>query len=117
MNDSTPNKEAEGLPAPGHVRIVMTIEGPINGHTSVVFVTTGVHRDGSVDGPQSDEAEADSLMGGIMLASAELHKLGLLMGYDIVEKIGGSLYGTGDGIENAHAAADYAANEEGNPSD
>ena len=83
------------LPERGNVRIVITIEGPTNGHNDITVVTTGVHKDGTVDGPVTDRAESDSLMGAIMLASQELRKLGLLMSYEILDKLN-SLAPTGD---------------------
>jgi hypothetical protein len=115
VNESKQNKVAEeGAPAPGSVRIVITIEGPVIGETNLTVAATGTYKDGTFEGPSLDGPfQTDSLMAGVMLASAELHKLGLLMGYDIVTSAtAGKLFGTGEGIENAHAAADFAAGEE-----
>lgn len=86
MSDAKP--EAPILPespARGTVRLTVVIEGPIVGENAITVTTVARATDGRLDGPETDRAMADNFVSAIMLASAELHKLGLLTGLDLVD--------------------------------
>jgi hypothetical protein len=113
MSDALPTQETEDTHG-AKIKLTLEIEGRIAGLTTVKVTALAVKRDGSIE-EQSDDnptLEAETFIGGILLASQELRKLGVLLGLDIIGKVASRVGGTGEGIENAHAAAEYAAGEE-----
>lgn len=84
MSDAEVSTPSES-PARGTVRLTVVIEGPIVGENTITVTTVARASDGRLYGPETDTATADNFVSAIMLASAELHKLGLLTGLDLVD--------------------------------